>query len=68
MARLLDISIAARDNADLDEDGERNCFKVMCAMVSARWNVKRIGDYVEKWSAQAEKDKLSEELMEKMAL
>ena len=49
MKRMLDIAMAAESKAD--EELRRSCFKVTNVLVPARYNVRRIKEYIHKWDA-----------------
>ena len=50
MKRMLDIAMAAEAKA-ADEELRRSCFKVTNVLIPARYNVRRIKEYIQKWDA-----------------
>ena len=54
--RMLDVAIEAKMKYDNVEEYTRCCYRITAAKVPARYNLKRVREYVRQWTAEKEKE------------
>ena len=55
MERMVEIAMVAKEKFPGENPMARSCFKVTNAFVSARYNLRRIGQYIKAWKEEKEK-------------